>query len=49
MVRLKKPALPIILMTVSPELLDGERLPGPLLKKRFDFAELSREIRAKLP
>jgi DNA-binding response OmpR family regulator len=49
MVRLKKPGVPVILMAVSPELLDGERLPGPLLIKPFDFAELSREIRASLP
>jgi hypothetical protein len=39
--------MPIILMTVDPLIIEGEALPGPLLKKPFDFAELAREIKER--
>jgi DNA-binding response OmpR family regulator len=49
MIRHKNPRMPIILMTVDPQLIEGENLPGPLLKKPFDFAELGREIKERSP
>jgi DNA-binding response OmpR family regulator len=45
MIRHKSPKMPVILMTVDPEPIEGESLPGPLLKKPFDFAELGRAIK----
>jgi DNA-binding response OmpR family regulator len=49
MIRHKNPKMPIILMTIDPQLVEEEFLPGPLLKKPFDFAELGREIKERLP
>ena len=47
MIRHKNLRMPIILMTVDPIIIDGEALPGPLLQKPFDFADLAREIKQR--
>jgi hypothetical protein len=44
MIRHKNPKMP-----VNPEPIEGESLPGPLLKKPFDFAELGRAIKERSP
>jgi DNA-binding response OmpR family regulator len=49
MIRHKNPKMPVILMTADPEPIEGESLPGPLLKKPFDFAELGRAIKERSP
>jgi DNA-binding response OmpR family regulator len=49
MIRHKNPKMPVILMTVDPQLVEGEAMPGPLLKKPFDFAELCRAIEERSP
>jgi CheY-like chemotaxis protein len=49
MIRYRDPHIPIFLMTAEPQILDGEAdLPGPLLRKPFDFAALSHEIRVRV-
>jgi DNA-binding response OmpR family regulator len=49
MIRHKSPRVPIILMTTYPELVEGEvALPGAVLYKPGELAELCRKIKARL-
>jgi len=49
MIRNKRPRVPIILMTMCPDLLEREvALPGSVLCNPLELAELCREIRARL-
>jgi CheY-like chemotaxis protein len=49
MIRNKSPRVPIILMTTYPEFIEGEvALPGAVLYKPGELAELCRKIKARL-
>ena len=49
MVASRRPKIPVIIVTAYPEILDGERsLPGPVLHKPVEFADLSQHVIACL-
>ena len=48
MIGTRRPKIPVILVTAYPDILEGEALPGPVLRKPVDLSTLSQAVRASL-
>jgi CheY-like chemotaxis protein len=48
MIGTRRPKIPVILVTAYPDILEGEALPGPVLRKPVDLSTLSQAVRTSL-